>query len=69
MAESGIIITIQYSKTVNEFPRQYFSYTAIICDGKKKLCPIFSSEYKVLHWSIDDPASTTGTEDELLKVF
>ena len=40
MAESGIDITNQYSKTVNEFLGQGFSYVITVCDGAKERCPI-----------------------------
>jgi len=33
---------------------------------------IFSSKagkYKAVHWNIEDPASTSDTEDEMMKVF
>ena len=69
MAESGIDITNQYSKTVNEFIGQEFSYVITVCGSAKELCPVFSGKYKVLHWSIEDPASTSGTEEETMKVF
>ena len=69
MAESGIDITNQYSKTVNEFLNQEFSYIITVCGGAKELCPTFQGKYRALHWSIDDPATAEGTEEELIKVF
>ena len=69
MAELDIDITNQYSKTVNEFISQEFSYVITVCDSAKKLCPVFPGKYKALHWSIEDPASTSGTEEEMMKVF
>ena len=69
MAESGIDITNQYSKTVNEFLEQDFSYVITVCDGANERCPIFPGKYNAIHWSIDDPASAEGTENERMKVF
>ena len=69
MAESGIDITNQYSKTVNEFQGQNFSYVITVCDGAKELCPVFPGKYNAIHWSIEDPASAEGTENERMKVF
>ena len=69
MEESGICITNQYSKTVNEFLKQDFSYVITVCDSAKEHCPIFPGEYNAIHWSIDDPASIEGTESERIKVF
>ena len=69
IAELDIDITNQYSKTVNEFIGQKFSYIITVCDSAKELCPVFSGKHKSLHWSIEDPASASGTEEEMMKVF
>ncbi|MBS1258306.1 MAG: Arsenate reductase [Candidatus Scalindua arabica] len=69
VAELVIDITKQYSKTVNEFIGQDFSYVITVCDGAKEFCPVFPGKYKALHWSIEDPASISGTEEEMMKVF
>ena len=69
MNESGIDITNQYSKTVNEFLGQNFSYVITVCDGAKERCPVFPGKYNAIHWGIEDPASTAGTENERMQVF
>jgi arsenate reductase len=69
MAESGIDITSQYSKTVNGFLSQEFSYIITVCGGAKELCPTFQGKYRTIHWSINDPATAEGTEEEMMKIF
>ncbi len=69
MAESGIDITNQRSKTVNEFLEEDFSYVITVCDSAKELCPVFPGRYNAIHWSIEDPASAEGTEKERMKDF
>ncbi len=69
MNESGIDITNQYPKTVNEFLGQNFSYVITVCDGAKERCPVFPGKYNAIHWSIEDPASAEGTENERMNVF
>ena len=69
MAESGIDISAQYSKTVNEFLGEDFSYVITVCDGAKERCPVFHGKYNAIHWSIKDPASAEGTESERMKDF
>jgi arsenate reductase len=69
MAESGIDITNQYSKTVNEFLGEDFSYVITVCDSAKELCPVFPGKYNAIHWSIEDPASAVGSESERMKDF
>ncbi len=69
MAESGIDITNQHSKTANEFLEDNFSYVITVCDSAKELCPVFPGKYNAIHWSIKDPASAEGTESERMKDF
>jgi len=69
MAELGIDITGQRSKSANEYLDQEFSYIITVCDNAKKLCPTFPGKHKYLHWSIEDPVSATGSEEEMLKAF
>ncbi len=69
MAESGINVTNQYSKTVNEFLGQEFSYIITVCSGAKELCPVFHGKHIALHWNVNDPAVAEGTEEEMMKIF
>ncbi len=69
MAELGIDITGQRSKSANEYLDQEFSYVITVCDNAKMLCPTFPGQNRRLHWSIKDPVSATGTEEEMLKAF
>jgi arsenate reductase len=69
MAELGIDITGQRSKSANEYLDQEFSYVITVCDNAKILCPTFPGQHRRLHWSIEDPISATGSEEEMLKAF
>ncbi len=69
MAELGIDITNQHSKTVNEFLDQEVSYIITVCSDAKELCPVFQGNHIALHWNIDDPAIASGTEEKMMKVF
>ena len=69
MAESGIDLTGQHSKTVNELLEEEFSYVITVCDSAKERCPVFPGKYNAIHWSIEDPASAEGTETERMKNF
>jgi arsenate reductase len=69
MAELGIDITGQRSKSANEYLDQEFSYVITVCDNAKMLCPTFPGQHRRLHWSIEDPVSATGSEEEMLKAF
>lgn len=69
MAEIGIDITSQWSKSVAEFTGQHFDYAVTVCDEAKEACPYFPNATGQLHWGFDDPAAATGTEAEQLARF
>ncbi|MEE9260572.1 MAG: arsenate reductase ArsC [Candidatus Scalindua sediminis] len=69
MAELGIDITDQRSKSVMEFLGHEFSYVITVCDNAKMVCPTFPGKHIYIHWSIKDPVSATGTEEKMLKAF
>ncbi len=69
MQEIGIDISNHRSKSVNEFREQAFDYVITVCDNAKETCPFFPANSKLIHWSFDDPAKATGSEEEQLTVF
>jgi len=69
MCEIGIDISRQRSKDVGEFLGHAIPYVVTVCDNAKEHCPVFPGAFRLLHWSLDDPASATGTHDEKLAVF
>jgi arsenate reductase (thioredoxin) len=68
MAEVGIDISGQRSKTVQEFEGQAFDWVVTVCDDAKEACPYFPGD-RQLHWSFDDPSAAEGPEEERLEVF
>ena len=69
MRELGIDISGQRSKSVDEFRAAPIATVITVCDQARQECPFFPGAENVLHWSIEDPASATGTEEERLAVF
>lgn len=69
LSEIGIDISSHRSKSVDEFTRQKFDYVITVCDNAKENCPFFPAETRHIHWSFDDPAEATGSEEEKLIVF
>jgi arsenate reductase (thioredoxin) len=69
MAEIGIDITGQTSKTSDAFAGQTFDYAITVCDESREACPFFPGAARQLHWSFDDPSAATGSEDERLAAF
>lgn len=69
MAEIGIDISEQRSKSVVEMMGERFDYVITVCDRARGACPVFPGKATKLHWSFDDPASTDGSNEERLQVF
>lgn len=71
MEEVGISLADQYSKHVKEYMgRIHFAYVITLCDEAENSCPaIFPGMGQRLHWSFEDPAAFTGSEDEKLARF
>jgi arsenate reductase len=65
MAEIGIPLTGHRSKSVTEFQGRTFNYVITVCDLTREECPFFPGE-KELNKSFPDPASFTGTDEEIL---
>jgi arsenate reductase (thioredoxin) len=57
------------SKSVVELLGQSFDYVITVCDRARETCPVFPGGGERLHWSFEDPAEATGTEEERLAVF
>ena len=69
MREIGIDISGNRSKSVDEFAGQAFDFVVTVCDSARDNCPVFPGATKRIHWSLEDPASVAGTEDERLAAF
>ncbi len=68
MAESGIDISQQTSKTIEAFRNRQFDVVVTVCDSAQETCPFFPGR-KVVHHSFIDPSNAQGTEQEKLAAF
>jgi arsenate reductase len=71
MAEIGIDISKQRSKSIEEFFSLDFDYVITLCgEDTKDVCPVFPGKAKQrLNWNFFDPAEAKGEEKEVLEVF
>jgi arsenate reductase len=69
MAESGIDIAHQTSDIFVSDLIGEGDWVISVCDHAKESCPVLPITIRRLHWSFDDPARATGTEDEIMTVF
>jgi len=69
MRELGIDLTAHRSKHVDEFAGQPFDFVITVCDNAKEACPVYPAGTNRIHWSFEDPAAATGSEDHRLTEF
>ena len=69
MAELGIDISGQQSKTLDRYLHEPFDVVITVCDEANEVCPVFLGAKKRLYWSLPDPSKATGTEEEQLAVY
>ncbi len=69
MAEVGIDISSQQSKTLDRYLGEPFDDVITVCDSAAEACPVFLGAKRQRHWSFPDPSQATGSEDEQLDVY
>lgn len=69
MQELGIDISQQTSKTLDQYLSEPFDEVITVCDQANDACPVFPGAHHRRHWSIDDPSSVQGTEQERRAAF
>ena len=69
MAELGIDISEQQSKTLDRYLNDPFDEIITVCDTAAEACPVFPGARRGRHWSFEDPSKATGSEAEQLAVY
>ena len=69
MAELGLDISSQQSKSVEDLVGERFDIVVTTCDEAKEACPLFPGAREALHWDLRDPAAVTGDEQSRLQAF
>jgi arsenate reductase (thioredoxin) len=72
MAEAGVDISGQYSKTTDELGDIKFAYVVTVCDRARESCPLFLGDTKVIHVGFDDPpalAKDAKSEEDALQHY
>jgi len=69
MAELGVDVSGQESKTLERYLGERFEYVVTVCDDANEACPVFPGARKRLHWSFRDPSRAEGEGEERLAVF
>jgi arsenate reductase len=69
MAELGVDISGQTSKTLARYLDQPFDAVITVCDDAHESCPVFLGARERLHWSLPDPSRAAGSEAERLAAY
>ncbi len=71
MAESGINISKNSSKSVSQFISSSFDFVITVCDNARRSCPVFPGDdmTRYIHWSFEDPSVVIGSNEERLDSF
>ena len=57
------------AKSIDEFAGQTFDYIITVCDRVRESCPPFPGDPRCIHWSLADPATARGSEEERFQAF
>ncbi|MEN6617589.1 MAG: arsenate reductase ArsC [Syntrophorhabdus sp.] len=69
MAEAGVDISGQYSKSVDDLTGKDFDYVVTLCDDAQQACPFFPAKTAIIHHSFEDPirlAADAKSEEEAM---
>ena len=69
MAEAGLDISLQVSKTLDAFAGQQFDVLITVCDEANEACPYFANARERRHWSFPDPSAVVGDDATRFAAF
>lgn len=69
MMESGIDISEQRSKVMDEDLLRTMDVIITVCGNAEAFCPTTPPGIRRIHWPIKDPVGTSGSEDKIMKAF
>jgi arsenate reductase len=69
MAEIGIDISEQRSKSVSEFSTRQVETVITVCGHAHEACPALAGLVNRYHWPFDDPAKAEGSPETKLQAF
>ena len=69
MKETGIDISHQQSKSIDQELLKTMDIIITLCDNAAQSCPWTPPDIKLIHWPLDDPAKAVGSEEEVMNEF
>ena len=70
MGETGIDISKNSPKSVDEFLNNEWDYVITVCNDAKETCPVFLGKVKHrMHFGFEDPSNASGSEEFIMSEF
>ena len=69
MAEVGIDISLQESKTLDRYLGDSFDLLITLCDEANEACPYFANAKERRHWPFPDPSAVPGDDTARFAAF
>jgi len=69
MAEAGVDISAGHPENVETYLDQPWDLVVTVCDGARKVCPVFPRGPEKLHVSFFDPSLVEGSDQERMIQF
>jgi protein-tyrosine-phosphatase len=69
MAERGVDISGNTTKSLTRFARNRFDRVITLCDKVREICPEFPGAPIAAHWSIADPAASGDSDEATYPAF
>lgn len=69
LAEVGIDISSNTSKSADSFAGREFDYVLTVCDNAREQCPYFPARTQLVHHAFEDPWLASGGYEERLAAF
>jgi arsenate reductase len=69
LKEAGVDISGHESTKLTHHMLASADYLVTVCGHADENCPVLPAGVRKEHWPLDDPASASGTEDEIMAVF
>ncbi len=72
MAEAGVDISGQVSKTIDDLPSVTFDWIVTLCGHAAETCPFFPGKARRMHRGFDDPpalAKDVASEEEAMRPY
>lgn len=69
MLEAGFDLNGARSKPLEEFLNCNVDTVITVCGRADQVCPTFPGQRRRYHWSFDDPADATGSDEQIKAEF